>query len=110
MPVNPPQGRACTGVPTRLLTDSPEIRALVGWEVRDPDGLCRTFDFADYAATRVFVNAVADLAEAENHHPELVFGYNRCEVRWSTHDVGGVSTFDVICALQTEILQRTQIA
>ena len=44
------------------------------------------------------------IAERENHHPDLELGWGRCQVRFSTHDVGGISLNDFICAAKTEAL------
>jgi 4a-hydroxytetrahydrobiopterin dehydratase len=52
-----------------------------------------------------FVNAVAWIAHAEDHHPDLAVGYNRCTVRFNTHDVGGISVNDFICAAKVDALQ-----
>ena len=47
---------------------------------------------------------VARLAQREDHHPDMNFGYNRCRVAWSTHSVGGLSMNDFICAAKVEAL------
>jgi 4a-hydroxytetrahydrobiopterin dehydratase len=51
-----------------------------------------------------FVNALAFIAHREDHHPDLCVHYNRCEIRFSTHDVGGLSLNDFICAAKTDAL------
>jgi 4a-hydroxytetrahydrobiopterin dehydratase len=66
--------------------------------------LRREFVFADYYRTMAFVNALAYMAHSEDHHPDLGVHYNRCVVRYSTHDVGGVSDNDFICAARAERL------
>ena len=66
----------------------------------------RQFQFPDYHHTMAFVNGVADIANREDHHPEMVVGYNRCTVRYSTHSVnqgrGGISENDFICAAKID--------
>jgi len=83
---------------------APEIAArlalLPEWAL-DGDALVRTFHFADYYRTLAFVNALAFIAHSEDHHPDLGVHYNRVEVRFSTHDVGGLSDNDFICAAKT---------
>jgi 4a-hydroxytetrahydrobiopterin dehydratase len=64
----------------------------------------KTFAFPDYHATIAFVNAVAWIAHRQDHHPDLAVGYNRCTVAWSTHDAGGVTRNDCICAAHIERL------
>jgi len=66
--------------------------------------LRREFVFPDYYRTMAFVNALAFIAHAEDHHPDLGVHFNRCVVRYSTHDVGGVSINDFICATKAERL------
>ena len=83
-----------------------ELRAQVpGWDlVEDGHALSRSFGFPDYYRTMSFVNALAHVANAENHHPDLSVHYDRCVVRWSTHDVGGLSENDFICAAKADAL------
>lgn len=83
------------------------LRALPGWEVIDDgEAIAKTFRFKDYHQTIAFVNAVAEIANAEDHHPDLSVHYDRCEVRYSTHDVGGLSDNDFICAGKVESLPQ----
>ena len=58
----------------------------------------KTYHFANYYETISFVNAVAFIANAQDHHPDLSVHYNRCVVRLSTHDVNGISSTDFECA------------
>lgn len=76
---------------------------LTGW-ARDGNGIARTFRFDDYHRTIAFVNAVAWIAHREDHHPDLEIGYSRCRVFYSTHDVGGLSLNDFICAAKVDAL------
>ena len=69
-----------------------------------PHALSRTFTFKDYYRTMSFVNALAHVANAEDHHPDLSVHYDRCVVRFSTHDVGGLSENDFICAAKADAL------
>jgi len=89
--------------------DDARVRALLaqlsGWALAD-DGyaIARTFKFDDYYRTISFVNALAHIANREDHHPDLGVHYDRCEVRFSTHDVGGLSENDFICAAKADAL------
>jgi 4a-hydroxytetrahydrobiopterin dehydratase len=78
-----------------------QLAELPGWALRG-DAIERGFAFRDYHDTIAFVNALAWVVHAEDHHPELVVGYNRCLVRWNTHSVGGISENDFICAARTD--------
>ncbi|MGY0556814.1 MULTISPECIES: 4a-hydroxytetrahydrobiopterin dehydratase [unclassified Lysobacter] len=76
-----------------------------GWELAENGrALCKTFQFKDYYRTMAFVNALAFIAHREDHHPDLSVHYDRCVVRYSTHDVGGLSENDFICAAKTQAL------
>jgi 4a-hydroxytetrahydrobiopterin dehydratase len=80
------------------------LTCLPGWQISDRGVLQKEFTFASYAATLLFVNTVAGLAERENHHPDLEVGYGRVTVSYSTHDVGGLSRNDFTCAAKIEAL------
>ncbi|MDD2917396.1 4a-hydroxytetrahydrobiopterin dehydratase [Rhodoferax sp.] len=101
MPLNQ-HSRAFTA--TEIVT---KLVKLEGWRLSG-DGaevvIEKTFRFADYARTLLFVNAVAWLAQARNHHPELVVQFDRCVVRYSTHDVAGLSQADFDCAAAVDAL------
>jgi 4a-hydroxytetrahydrobiopterin dehydratase len=72
--------------------------------VESGQAIRKTFCFADYYRTLAFVNALAFVAHREDHHPDLGVHYDRCVVRYSTHDVGGLSENDFVCAAKTELL------
>ncbi len=81
------------------------LAALPEWKPADGrDAISRTFRFPDYFHTMAFVNAVASVAHREDHHPDLEVGYYRCHVAYSTHDVGGLSLNDFICAARVDDL------
>lgn len=83
------------------------LAGMPGWSlVEDGQAITRTFRFADYYRTMAFVNALAYVAHEQDHHPDLGVHYDRCEVRFSTHDVGGLSENDFICAARTDALAR----
>lgn len=76
-----------------------------GWDL-DTEARClqREFRFKGYNKTIGFVNALAWIANAEGHHPDLQVSYDCCVVRWTTHAVGGLSENDFICAAKTSRL------
>lgn len=81
------------------------LTALPGWQlVDDGTAIARTFGFPDYYRTLAFVNALAFIAHREDHHPDLSVHYDRCVVRYWTHDVGGLSDNDFICAAKASLL------
>ena len=78
---------------------------LPGWELAENgQALLRTFRFDNYHQTMAFVNALAWVAHHEDHHPDLGVHYDRAVVRFSTHDVGGLSENDFICAAKADAL------
>ena len=66
----------------------------------------KTCAFSNYYQTIAFVNAVAFIAHVSDHHPDLSVFYNRCIVRFNTHDVGGISSTDFECAAAVDALLR----
>jgi 4a-hydroxytetrahydrobiopterin dehydratase len=64
--------------------------------------LRREFKFRDFYRTMSFVNAVAHIANIEDHHPDLEIGYNYCRVQYTTHAIGGLSENDFICAAKID--------
>jgi 4a-hydroxytetrahydrobiopterin dehydratase len=70
----------------------------------ETNSISRKFKFKDYHQTLLFINAVSAIAEQENHHPEITFGYNHCTIDYSTHSAGGITLFDLICAAHIEQL------
>ncbi|NDV14001.1 4a-hydroxytetrahydrobiopterin dehydratase [Crenobacter caeni] len=77
--------------------------ALPDWQL-DGDALTRECRFADYYRTIAFVNALAWVAHQADHHPDLSVHYNRVVVRFGTHDAGGVTLNDLICAARCDAL------
>ena len=86
-----------------------EIRShlgeLAGWRLAaDDQGIEKAFRFDDFHRTMAFVNAVAWIAHREDHHPDMKVSYPCCALYFSTHDVGGISLNDFICAAKVEQL------
>lgn len=79
------------------------LAQLQGWRIEQGE-LRREWRFADFHATMAFIEAMAALAHRNDHHPDFAAGYNYCHVRFSTHDVGGLSRNDFICAAQLDRL------
>jgi 4a-hydroxytetrahydrobiopterin dehydratase len=84
-----------------------------GWErapgpadPHPPGALVRTFAFDDYAAGIAFAVRVGFAAEARDHHPDLLVGFRRVRVAWSTHDAGGITALDTEMAERTDALAR----
>jgi 4a-hydroxytetrahydrobiopterin dehydratase len=75
------------------------------WQLApDAKSLVREFKFPDFYRTMSFVNALAHIANIEDHHPDLAVGYGTCRVRYATHAIGGLSENDFICAAKIDQL------
>ena len=75
------------------------LNQLDGWQLtEDKAGIVRTLKFKDFVSTMAFINKMAEMAEQQGHHPDFSAGYNYCEVRYTTHAIGGLSENDFICA------------
>ena len=75
----------------------------LGWRLMD-GALEKSFRFKDFHHSIGFVNAVAFIANAENHHPDLTVSFSQCTVRFNTHDVSGISVSDFLCASKVDAL------
>lgn len=75
------------------------------WQVSDDNKILRrSFSFNNFYETMAFVNALAWVANKENHHPDLEVGYNYCHVNFMTHALQGLTHNDFICAAKTDRL------
>jgi 4a-hydroxytetrahydrobiopterin dehydratase len=68
------------------------------------DGLERELEFESFPAAIAFVDRLAEVAEAENHHPDIDIRYKRVRVRWTTHSAGGITDRDRELAARTDEL------
>ena len=84
---------------TKLLVDVPEWK----WD-SEAQTISRALRFKNFYETIAFVNALAWIANREDHHPDLEVGYNRCVVHYRTHEVDGLSENDFICAAKIDAL------
>lgn len=75
------------------------------WEIDDNhQKIHRCFKFKNFYHTMSFVNAIAWIANNENHHPDLKVGYNYCDVTFTTHAIDGLSKNDFISAAKIDEL------
>jgi 4a-hydroxytetrahydrobiopterin dehydratase len=98
--------KPCEGGTTPLTR--PEAERLLGklapdWKLADDaHAIRREFHFKDFYRTMSFVNALAHVANIEDHHPDLNVGYNYCRVFFTTHAIKGLSENDFICAAKID--------
>ncbi len=96
--------RCTAGAPRLTPSDlDAHLQVLANW-ARTNGAIQKQFSFANFYETIAFVNALAWMANREDHHPDLRVSYNQCVVTWSTHDAAGVTQNDIICAAKTERL------
>ncbi|MEO6186803.1 MAG: 4a-hydroxytetrahydrobiopterin dehydratase [Steroidobacteraceae bacterium] len=75
------------------------------WQLSlDAAAIQREFRFKDFFRTMSFANALAHVANLEDHHPDLEIGYGYCRVRFTTHAIKGLSENDFICAAKIDQL------
>jgi 4a-hydroxytetrahydrobiopterin dehydratase len=90
---------------TRAATEEVLQRLDENWQLSvDATSIQREFRFRDFFRTMSFVNALAHIANLEDHHPDLEVGYNYCRVRYTTHAINGLSENDLICAAKIDQL------
>ncbi|MGH3127101.1 MAG: 4a-hydroxytetrahydrobiopterin dehydratase [Gaiellaceae bacterium] len=77
---------------SRTIVDTAAV-TLEGWTEVD-NALERTFELESFVDALAFVNRVGELAEAENHHPDIAIHYKRVTLRWWTHTAGGITDRD----------------
>ena len=99
--------KACEGGAAAL--DDERIQTLLaqvdGWQLAaDSQSIHRRYEFKGFYKTVAFINAMAWIANQEGHHPDFCAGYNYCNVTFTTHDLGGLSENDFICAARLNAL------
>jgi 4a-hydroxytetrahydrobiopterin dehydratase len=77
------------------------VKDLPGWKL-DDDEIEKKYQFDDFAGAIAFVNKVAELAEAADHHPDISIKYNKVKLTLSTHSEGGITEKDFALAAQVD--------
>ena len=102
--------KPCEGGVAPLTRDAAEsllAQLQDGWTLTaDNKAIRRELAFKDFYRTLSFVNAVAHVANIEDHHPDLEVGYNYCRIVFTTHAIRGLSQNDFICAAKIDQLPR----
>lgn len=85
------------------------LKAIPGWSETD-SRIVKNFKFKNYYETLAFINAIAYVIHAEDHHPEITLTYNNCLIKFDTHSVnggkGGLSENDFICAAKVDAIYQ----
>ena len=92
--------------PARTRLPEPTIEAFVrshpGWRLEQGE-LRKTYDFKTFTDSMRFVNVIAELAEKENHHPDIDIRYSKVTIALSTHSAGGITEKDIALARAIDI-------
>jgi len=96
------------GTPTATEDEIAEYRQQVpDWSIVERDGvrrLEREFQFLDFQQAMIFCNQLAELSQAEGHHPRICIEWGKVTVTWWTHKIGGLHRNDFVMAAKTDEL------
>lgn len=111
MAANPLADRHCVpcdgGTPTLPAEEAQALLTeLPGWDLDDRGRLARTYEFKGFMPGVALVNAIAAVAEAEGHHPDLLLAWGTLGVSLTTHAAGGLTENDFVLAAKIERLAR----
>ena len=84
------------------------IKEIEGWDVIDEGvkKLKKEFSFSDYSDSIDFSNKVADMADKEDHHPQIILEWGKVTVIWWSHKIKGLHKNDFICAAKTNKISK----
>lgn len=100
--------KPCEGgvLPMELAEIKTNIAPLKNWNLsEDKKSIWKLWLFKNHHQVMAFINAIAFISHRENHHPDIIFGFNNCHVRYTTHAIGGLSENDFICASKIDALE-----
>lgn len=98
---------SCEGIGQALNEEQVDnlLPQIKDWQVLESaTKLYKSYSFNNFYETMAFVNAIAWIANTENHHPDLEIGYNYCHITFMTHALKGLSHNDFICAAKVDKL------
>ena len=82
------------------------LKKIDGWDVKSNQDksfyLIKEFTFKNFIESQSFVNKIGDIAEKENHHPDISFGWGYCKVKIFTHAIKGLAESDFILAAKID--------
>ena len=80
------------------------LEKLEHWQLHPDSKICRDIHFDNFSQTMQFVNAIAEIAVQQDHHPVITLGYDYCHVCYRTESIKGLTPNDFICAAKIEHL------
>ena len=82
------------------------LKKVDGWDVKKDKNhnffLIKSFKFENFKESQIFINKVSDIAEEENHHPDISFGWGYCKIKIFTHAIKGLAESDFILAAKID--------
>ena len=82
------------------------LKKVDGWDVKSDENksfyLIKNYNFKNFEQSQVFVNLVGNIAELENHHPDITFGWGYCKIKIFTHAIKGLTESDFILAAKID--------
>ena len=102
----------CRGGVPPLASDAADalLEQLRGtWQINARGHLANRYEFSDFVGAMKLANAIAEIAEAEQHHPDLTVRWGACEVEIWTHKIDGLTESDFVLAAKIE-RARTQLS
>jgi len=82
------------------------IKQVDGWDVKSSEEknyyLTKDFKFKNFRESQNFINKVGSIAEKENHHPDISFGWGYCKIKIFTHAIKGLAESDFILAAKID--------
>ena len=84
------------------------IKEIEGWDLINEDvkKLKKEFSFSNYSESVNFSNKVADMADQEDHHPQIILEWGKVTVIWWSHKIKGLHKNDFICAAKTNNISK----
>ena len=82
------------------------LKKIDGWDVKQNKEkshfLEKEFKFKDFKNSQIFINKVGEIAETENHHPDIFFGWGYAKIKIFTHAIKGLAESDFILAAKID--------
>ena len=86
------------------------LKKVDGWDVKSNDDknfyLIKQFTFKNFKESQEFVSKVGDVAENENHHPDISYGWGYCKIKIFTHAIKGLAESDFILAAKIDKINQ----
>lgn len=80
-----------------------KLSLLSGWEFKE-NAIRKTFTFDTYMDSIAFINRLAEKAEEANHHPDMIVGWCKIDLAFTSHDQGGVTAACIEMAKEVEVI------